>query len=818
MPQRDPRRPLDGGGEVARYIGRHGTERVSAAVLLSAVVPLMLKAAKNPEGAPPSAFDELRRRTLANRAQFFRDLAEPSYGYNRKGAQRSQGVVDAFWRLGMQCGIKAAYTDDLKRFDVPTLIVHGSDDQIVPIAAAALKSSKPIPGATFKVYEGAPNGIATTDAERFNDDVLAFMRASAERGEPLRHSSARVLDLVTERPNLGDMAYPAIADHGLIGNLRTAALVATDGTIDWFCFPRFDSPSVFASLLDDKKGGSFRIAPVTSRWTSKQLYWPDTNVLLTRFFTGDGVGEISDFMPIGAPTEDLGAHVLVRRVRVTRGTVKFGADCRPAFDYARARHVLDVAPGRAVFATSALAFALITPIPLQRSDGDGVNATFVLEEGQSAVFVFGEYIRETTCPVAIARRADELFDSTVAYWRRWLRKSTYAGRWREMVHRSALVLKLLTYEPSGAIVAAPTCSLPEVIGGRRNWDYRYSWVRDAAFTVYGLMRIGFTDEAEAFMAWLRRCVRDTDKTMQIMYGIDGEHELVERELGHLDGYAGSRPVRIGNGAYHQLQLDIYGELLDAVYLWNKYGTPVPYDGWVAVRRMVDWLAANWQRPDDGIWEVRGGSQHFTYSKMMCWVAFDRALRLADKRSFPADRERWLRVRDEIYEEIMRKAWDAERRTFVQSYDSPALDASLLLMPLVFFLSPTDPRMLGTLRAIKRSPRDGGLVSDSLVFRYDLRTDVDGICPGEICGVDRFEGTFNLCTFWLVEALTRAGRTNPELLDEARLMFERMMGYANHLGLYSEEIGQNGEALGNFPQAFTHLALISAAYNLDHLLK
>jgi GH15 family glucan-1,4-alpha-glucosidase len=530
------------------------------------------------------------------------------------------------------------------------------------------------------------------------------------------------------------------------------------------------------------------------------------------------VGEVTDFMPIGVPADDLGNQVLVRRVRVARGAVKFRAECRPAFDYARARHTLDIAPGRAVFAADGLAFSLITPIPLERAEGDSVTATFVLEEGQSAVFVFGQYTPEVSCPVAIARRAEELFENSVQYWRRWLRKSTYAGRWREMVHRSALCLKLLTYEPTGAFVAAPTCSLPEVIGGRRNWDYRYSWVRDAAFTVYGLIRIGFTDEAEAFIRWLRGCFRDSDETLQVVYGIDGRHELDEVELRHLDGYCGSRPVRIGNAAYRQLQLDIYGELLDAIYLWNKYGTPVPYDGWVRIRGVLDWLAKNWRRKDEGIWEVRGGSLDFTYSRMMCWVAFDRALRLADKRSFPADRARWLSIRDEIYEEVMRDAWDAERRTFVQSYGSHALDASSLIMPLVFFLSPADPRMIGTLRAINRSPREGGLVSDGLVFRYDAHLTRDGVCDDEACSVDPAEGTFNLCTFWLVEALTRAGRAHPEMLDEARLMFERMMGYANHLGLYAEEIGPNGEALGNFPQAFTHLALISAAYNLDRALK
>jgi GH15 family glucan-1,4-alpha-glucosidase len=551
--------------------------------------------------------------------------------------------------------------------------------------------------------------------------------------------------------------------------------------------------------------------------TGKQLYWPDTNVLLTRFFTPDGVGEITDFMPIG-PTDDLGTQVLVRRIRVTRGTVTFRADCRPAFDYARATHRLDIGSGRAIFSTKTLTLALVTPIPLARTDGGGVTATFVLNEGESAVFVLGKYHRDVTCPAAIERRAEELFQSTVQYWRSWLRKSTYSGRWREMVHRSALVLKLLTFEPTGAIVAAPTSSLPEAVGGTRNWDYRYSWVRDAAFTVYGLIRIGFTEEAEAFIQWLARCVGDSVESIQAVYRIDGRREIPEEELAHLDGYAGSRPVRIGNAAYSQLQLDVYGEVFDAIYLWNKYGAPVYYDSWVSLRRVIDWLGENWRRPDEGIWEVRGGPRHFTYSKLMCWVAFDRALRLADKRSFPADRARWFRLRDEVYEEVMREAWDPEQQTFVQAYGSRALDASNLIMPLVFFLAPADPRMLGTLKAINRSPREGGLVSDGLVFRYNTKENIDGIASSTDPRRSRAEGTFNLCTFWLVEALTRAGRTDPAMLDEARLMFERMLGYANHVGLYSEEIGPSGEALGNFPQAFTHLALISAAYNLDRVLK
>jgi GH15 family glucan-1,4-alpha-glucosidase len=394
----------------------------------------------------------------------------------------------------------------------------------------------------------------------------------------------------------------------------------------------------------------------------------------------------------------------------------------------------------------------------------------------------------------------------VDYWRRWLSKSNYTGRWREMVHRSALTLKLLTYEPTGAIVAAPTSSLPEGVGGERNWDYRYTWIRDSAFTLYGFLRIGFTEEAEAFMDWLEtRCQHSkADGSLQLMYGIDGRSDLTEETLDHLDGYRGSRPVRIGNGAYDQLQLDIYGELMDAVYLYNKHGSPISYDLWTRLRGLIDWVCDNWQNKDEGIWEVRGGQQHFVYSRLMCWVAVDRALRLAAKRSFPANREKWLRVRDEIYEEIMEKGWSPQRKAFVQAYGGDTLDASNLIMPLVFFLAPNDPRMLMTLDATNRPPKDGGLVSNSLVYRYDVEKSADGL-TGE-------EGTFSLCTFWLVEALTRAGR-----LEEARLIFEQMLGYANHLGLYAEEIGHNGEALGNFPQAFTHLTLISAAFNLDRAL-
>jgi GH15 family glucan-1,4-alpha-glucosidase len=355
--------------------------------------------------------------------------------------------------------------------------------------------------------------------------------------------------------------------------------------------------------------------------------------------------------------------------------------------------------------------------------------------------------------------------------------------------------------------------LPESIGGQRNWDYRYTWIRDAAFTLYGLLRIGFTDEAVRFVNWLKDRWQDADNDgpgpLQLMYGIDGRSELVEQTLDHLEGYRGSSPVRIGNGAYRQLQLDIYGELMDAAYLHNKYVAPIGYDGWRRLRRLVDWLCNHWQRPDDGIWEVRGGSRHFVYSKFMSWVALDRGLRLADKRSFPADRARWLKVRDEIYEEVMSQGWNADRKAFVQSYGSDALDASTLLMPLVFFMAPNDPRMLSTVDAIRRPLDMGGLAADGLIYRYDPKLAPDGLAGTE--------GTFNMCSFWLVEALTRAGRTDPARLEDARLLFEQMLGYSNHLGLYSEQTGGSSEALGNFPQAFTHLALISAAFNLDRTL-
>jgi GH15 family glucan-1,4-alpha-glucosidase len=608
-----------------------------------------------------------------------------------------------------------------------------------------------------------------------------------------------------------DPHYQPIENYGIIGNMRTAALVGMNGSIDWLCVPHFDSPSVFAAILDHRKGGRFRIAPTDEQARIKQFYWPDTNVLITRFLHDEGTAEIEDYMPVNHVGST--PYELIRRVHVVRGRMKMHMECIPAFDYARAKHETHlVAPG-ARFDGPEFSLELGTPTALKKKSG-GVAAEFTLGEGEATHFVMRQIQRDDPpghCPPI--KELDSIFRHTVSYWRRWLSHCTYHGRWRETVHRSALTLKLLAFEPTGAIVAAPTCSLPESIGGERNWDYRYTWIRDAAFTLYGLLRIGFTEEAARFRDWLAKRWREsTDNNcgpLQLMYGIDGRTELEEFELPHLEGYRKSKPVRIGNGAYRQLQLDIYGELLDAVYLHNKYVAPISYDSWVRLRALIDWLCDNWRREDEGIWEVRGGPRQFVYSRVMSWVAVDRALRLADKRALPAPRARWLATRDEIYEEVMSRGWNPKIQSFVQAYGSDALDASTLLMPLVFFVAPSDPRMVKTVDAIRRPMSQGGLAADGLVYRYNPELAPDGLSGKE--------GTFNMCSFWLVEALTRSGRTNHQHLEDARLLFEQMLGYANHLGLYAEQTGDSGEALGNFPQAFTHLGLISAAYNLDRAL-
>jgi GH15 family glucan-1,4-alpha-glucosidase len=598
----------------------------------------------------------------------------------------------------------------------------------------------------------------------------------------------------------GSSGYLPIAEHGLIGDLHSVALVGTEGTIDWYCCPRFDSPSLFGAILDSERGGYWAIAPGSPGWTSKQLYIPDTNVLITRFLSPDGVGELQDFMPVAA--RGYGPHYLIRRVVCVRGRMPFRLEVEPRFDYGRSTHETRLHEHGAVFDSPELSVALRSPLPLERSE-QGVRARFTLQAGESATFVLDHASEGEEPRVYEEDDALRAFDDTVEFWRRWLSRSRYAGRWREMVHRSALTLKLLTYAPTGAIVAAPTTSLPEQLGGERNWDYRYTWIRDAAFSLYGLLRLGFTEEAAAFMGWLTERFSEGRYSdtgpLQLMYGIDGRSELTEETLDHLEGYRGSAPVRVGNAAADQLQLDIYGELIDSVYLYNKYGTPIYHDAWEDLSRVVEWVCEHWDEADEGIWETRGGRKRFVHSRLMSWVAIERAVRMARQRGLPANLARWIPERDRIYRQIMRQGWNQERKAFVQHYDTDILDASVLLMPLVKFITPTDPRWLSTLDAISAE-----LVSDSLVYRYNPTASSDGLAGDE--------GTFSICSFWYVEALARAGR-----LDEARLIFEKMLSYANHLGLYSEEIGPTGELLGNFPQAFTHLALISAAFNLDRAL-
>jgi GH15 family glucan-1,4-alpha-glucosidase len=591
-----------------------------------------------------------------------------------------------------------------------------------------------------------------------------------------------------ERPG-----YLPIADHGVVGDLRTVALVGVDGTIDWFCAPRFDSPSVFGAILDRRLGGYYRIAPVDD-CSTKQLYFPDTNILITRFFSASGVAEVHDFMPVGEEQQ------LIRRVVAVRGELRFHLECEPRFNYGRDDHLTSVSAGGARFRSPSLSLALGAPVPLTPTT-QGVTAEFTLAAGESVTFTLSQADEPVAPPEAWSA---QMFDDTAAYWTDWIGQSKYTGRWREMVNRSALALKLLTYEPTGAIVAAATASLPEQLGGGRNWDYRFTWVRDAAFTLYALLRLGFAKEAQAFGLFLRTCFEQTPQNgngpLQLMYGIDARSDLPEETLDHFEGYAGSAPVRIGNGAAGQLQLDIYGELMDAAYVAELFGHGrLSYEGWLALSGAIEWLCENWDRPDEGIWETRGGQQHFTHSRLMSWVALDRAVRIARDRGFPGDLVRWMSVRDEIYRTIMERNWSEERGAFMQYEGADVLDAAVLLMPLVHFISPTDPRWLSTLDAIGAE-----LVSDSLVYRYDPVASPDGL--------DGDEGTFSICSFWYVEALARAGR-----IREARLAFEKMLTYANHLGLYSEEIGPSGEALGNFPQAFTHLALISAAVNLDQKL-
>ncbi|HEV2310476.1 MAG TPA: glycoside hydrolase family 15 protein, partial [Acidimicrobiia bacterium] len=556
--------------------------------------------------------------------------------------------------------------------------------------------------------------------------------------------------------------YLPIEDYGVVGDLHTVALVGVNGSIDFCCWPRFDSPTIFAALLDLHHGGRFSIAPAETGVTHRQIYLPDTNVLITRFLSDDGLSEVSDFMPVGFFPHDH-PRILVRRVKCVRRSMTFNVVFDPRFDYGRADRTVQQGEGEVVYTSTgpdATAVRLRTPVPL-RVDGHGVaRATFELSAGEKAAFVMEEVADHLESPAADPHYVSEVFKDTVNYWRSWIGRMEYSGRWREIVSRSALVLKLLFSQTHGSLVAAPTFGLPEMVGGERNWDYRFTWIRDASFTVFALIRLGYTDEAGQFMRWIHdRCMDlNEDGSLQIMYGHDGRKELPEEELGHLEGYRGSSPVRIGNGAFRQLQLDIYGELMDSVYLYNKYGEAIPHELWVNLVRMVNYVCDHWHLADDGLWEVRGGAREFLYSRLMCWVAVDRGIRLADRRSFPYPFERWRSARDSLYHDIMTSFWSPKRQTFVQCVGSEATDASTLLMPMMKFISPTDPRFLATIEAITAD-----LVDDSLVYRYRMGT-------GATDGLMGDEGTFNMCSFWLAEAVARSGD-----VQRGRFLFEKTVG-------------------------------------------
>lgn len=659
--------------------------------------------------------------------------------------------------------------------------------------------------------------------------------------------------------------YLPIEDYGIIGNMRTCAMIGMDGSCDFMCWPEFDSPSIFCRLLDKSKGGHFSISPPQDLpCTIKQSYLPSSNILQTRYIHEDGVVDLVDFFPRPrtsfAPVAKAGAarqnafrevqavqeelkRWLVRRAECIRGRLDLDVEIFPALGYARERHETTVlrafhepgVPSKAVtfHSVEAGGARLQLDVTIDKDDdsagpcpvvefskvsregmlSEGVVAHITLQEGQAVSFTLRDDNNAHVTGDITPADLDKQQHDTQTYWYNWISRCKYKGRWREVVTRSLMILKLLTFEPTGAIIAAPTFSVPEEISGPRNWDYRYSWVRDSSFTIYILLRLGFIEEADKYMEFISERIlksRAPDGGLPIMFTIRGGTEIPEVELDHLEGYRGSKPVRIGNGAAFHQQFDIYGELMDAVYLNNKYGKPVTWDTWVSVRHLLDYVLTILDQPDMSIWEVRNHKQHFVYSKIMLWVAFDRGLRLAEKRNFPCpNRAKWLEAKDALYEEIMEKGYNPEMKCFIQSYENRTmLDSSILIAPLVFFLTPNEPRFLSTLDRILLPPEKGGLTSTGLVYRYDTELSDDG--------VGGREGAFSMCTFWLVEAMTRASVYDTKYLIRAVNMFENMLSFSNHLHMFSEEISRSGEQLGNTPQAFSHLALISAAFNLDRV--
>jgi GH15 family glucan-1,4-alpha-glucosidase len=582
-----------------------------------------------------------------------------------------------------------------------------------------------------------------------------------------------------------------LEDYGLIGDLQTAALVSREGAIDWLCLPRFDSGAVFASLLGTEENGHWTIQPAGEFRTPSRRYTDDTLILETTFETSDGSVRLIDFMPPRETKPDV-----VRIVEGVRGRVEMQTELALRFDYGSAIPWVRNLEGTLVGIAGPDAVTLRTPVELEGRDFR-TYASFSVSEGDRIPFVLTWFPSHEQAPDSVDPEA--ALEDTVRYWEDWADRCSHGGRWHDDIHRSVLTLKALTYAPTGGLVAAPTTSLPEALGGVRNWDYRFCWLRDATLTLLALIRSGYVEEAGAWRDWLLRAVAGKPDDLQIMYGVAGERRLTEIELPWLEGYAGSSPVRIGNDASRQLQLDVYGEVLDALYQARRRGLKASVDAWALGRKLLDWLESGWREEDEGLWEVRGPRRHFTHSKLMAWVAFDRGVKLIRRYDREGPIERYRKLRREIRRDILEHGYNAERGAFVQFYGSDRLDASLLLIPLVGFLPADDERVVGTVDAIQRE-----LLRDGLVERYradEENVDVDGLPPGE--------GVFLPCSFWLAAVLAQQGR-----LDDALALFQRLLSLRNDLGLIAEEYDPERKRLvGNFPQAFTHLALVETAFTL-----
>jgi len=634
----------------------------------------------------------------------------------------------------------------------------------------------------------------TTQVRQNRPDVVA--RNISERPAPplvtpcgpQTHPSTGTL--AGRGPFIGSDLPLDIEDYALIGDCTTAALVGRNGSIDWLCWPRFDSGALFAALLGTSEHGRWRISPADPRPRTSRAYRDDTLVLETVFDTADGSVALIDFMPIGQ-----GSSSVIRLVKGRGGKVTMQMHLALRFDYGvTVPWVTQLEDGSGVRAVAGPNLVVLrSPVPLQGKNFATV-AEFDVAEGECVSFVLTYGPSHLPTPPEIDWNA--ALQETESFWRGWSSRCSHLGPWREAIQRSLLTLKALTYAETGGIVAALTTSLPEQLGGQRNWDYRFCWLRDATFTLMALVSAGYGDEARAWGQWLRRSVAGSPHQLQIMYGLSGERQLIEWEVPWLPGYHGASPVRVGNAASAQLQLDVYGELIDAMHQGRTLGLAPVEAGWPVQQKLIDHLEQIWEQPDEGIWEVRGGRRHFAFSKVMAWVALDRTVRDAERFKFSAPLESWRKLRDRMHATICERGFDSERNTFTQSFGSSELDASLLLMPLVGFLPADDPRVRGTVAAIERE-----LMVDGLVLRYRTESDIDGLAPGE--------GVFLPCSFWLANNYKLQHRD-----AEARALFERLLSLRNDVGLLAEEYDPMAQRqLGNFPQAFSHLALVGTALSL-----